>query len=195
MQIFLLTYSKLFRSIFEGVLNTLVDEKHEECEPNPYWPGIVTFLLENYMPIFPLWSGILLGDLKRYSVDLAVTLLSHKDLCQTRDTNCHAENWFGIVKNVILCRKRDLRPAEFITLMYNSLKEQYKEYILSNTLPQDVLTRPTKSSKDVSFAEERWAKRSGKRGNEHPAISVLHMICQCQKGNIHLNIIKILLKR
>jgi len=116
------------------------------------------------MPIFPLWSGILLGDLKRYAVDLAVTLPSHKDICQTRDTNCHAENWFWIVKNFILCRKHNLRPAEFITSMYTSLKGQYREYILNNSLPQDVLIRPRRSSKDVSFAVERWAKRSAKRG-------------------------------
>ncbi len=36
-------------------------------EDNPYFcPGIITFLFDTYLAIFPLWIGLLLGDLSRY---------------------------------------------------------------------------------------------------------------------------------
>lgn len=53
--------------------------------------------MDNYMAIYPLWSGVLLGNLKRNSSDKAEALSSPL-ISNTRDTNFHVEKWFGIVK-------------------------------------------------------------------------------------------------
>lgn len=54
-----------------------VKNNHYHC------PGIINVLLRTYMGIFPLWSGVLLGDLSRHCQE-SVT----KGTCKTRDTNC-----------------------------------------------------------------------------------------------------------
>ncbi|KAF3853925.1 hypothetical protein F7725_014613 [Dissostichus mawsoni] len=64
-------------------------------------PGVIDALLKNYMGIFPLWSGLLLGDLSRHRKGTSKKDGSHK----TRDTNCHVELWFGLVKHSILLKK------------------------------------------------------------------------------------------
>lgn len=64
-------------------------EKDEEGDPetshdegNPYfYPGIVDFLYENHLSIFPLWTALLLSDVKRFTTDKEV------------------ERWFGETVN------------------------------------------------------------------------------------------------
>ena len=53
-------------------------------------PGVIDALLKNYMGIFPLWSGLLLGDLSRHRKGTSKKDGSNK----TRDTNCHVELCF-----------------------------------------------------------------------------------------------------
>lgn len=114
--------------------------------------------MNNYMGIYPLWSGALLEDLRKHASDKENT--GHKsDSAKTRDTNCHVETWFGIVKNSILHKKRKFRPAEFIQRMYASLKGRYREHIINHSLPENLLVRPMRPKKTVVFAEENWAKR------------------------------------
>uniref|UniRef100_A0A0E9SPQ9 Uncharacterized protein n=1 Tax=Anguilla anguilla TaxID=7936 RepID=A0A0E9SPQ9_ANGAN len=46
---------------------------------------------EIYLAIFPLWSGLLLGDLRRYTSETEEMVHGPKN------TNFHVEKWFGIV--------------------------------------------------------------------------------------------------
>ena len=82
---------------------------------------------------------------------------------QTRDTNCHIENWFGILKQQSPQKKRCLRPPEFIRKMHGSLKGRYSEHILRHQLPEDLLIRPLSPKNNVDLAEERWAKLGSPR--------------------------------
>ncbi|KAL0199292.1 hypothetical protein M9458_007832, partial [Cirrhinus mrigala] len=139
-----------------------LEDENPQHEENPYYcPEVITFLLDNYMGIYPLWSGLLLGDLKRYAYDKAELPLPEHH--KKRDTNCHVEQWFCIVKTSILRKKTHLRPAHFIQAMYRSLKGRYKDYIMRNNLPDDILLRPHRPSSNVSFAEERWGRRASKK--------------------------------
>ncbi len=80
------------------VTSVLKEEKQQHSDDNPYYcPDMIDYLMDNYMAIYPLWSGVLLGNLKRYSSDKAEGL-SSPPISNTRDTNCHVEKWFGIVK-------------------------------------------------------------------------------------------------
>ncbi|KAL1277100.1 hypothetical protein QQF64_023773 [Cirrhinus molitorella] len=85
---------------------------------------------------------------------------SHKlDSVKTRDTNCHVEKWFGIVKSSILPKKRHVRPADFIQALYSSLKGRYMEHVLKNNLPENLLVRPIRPMKSPVFAKESWEKK------------------------------------
>ena len=120
-------------------------------------PEILKVLLGNYMGIFPLWSGAMLGDLRRYARDKTLDPDTSEE--QNRDTNCHVETWFGIVKHSILSKKKNLRPAEFIRTMYFYLKGRYIEHILTYNLPENILLKTIKPTKNVPQAEETWLKQ------------------------------------
>ena len=148
-------YTQRFQEAFQEAQATIGEAEEDENghQPNRYHcPEILKVLFSYYMGIFPLWSGAMLGDLRRYARDK--TLDQDTSLCdtssvsvQTRDTNCHVEAWFGIVKHSILSKKTTLRPAEFIRTMYSSLKGRYIEHILRHNLPENILLKPIKSKK------------------------------------------------
>lgn len=129
--------TRLFWSIFEGVLNTLKEEK-QECEENLYYClDIITFLLENYMAIFLLWSGYSKGTLKCILPILLwcchlhlLTSAQHEILTATQ------KNGLGLWKLPFFAKKYHLRPLELICAMFTSLEGQYREYILSYNLPK-----------------------------------------------------------
>ena len=49
----------------------------------------------------------------------------------THDTNKTVENWFRIVKNDILQKKKRLRPGNFVQIMAKSLTGRLREYNLT----------------------------------------------------------------
>ncbi len=139
-----------------------------------YCPGIINVLMSTYMGIFPLWSGILLGDLSRYSKE------SIKEI-KTRETNCHVEQWFSIVKNHILQRKRFLRPADLISKMFNSLQGRYKQHRMMYNI--DSL------SQDARFTHTHV----GFYGLRGLSIGVMvlyctNCMCYCPTPTLHLNL-------
>ncbi|CAM4608903.1 unnamed protein product [Leuciscus chuanchicus] len=82
-----------FSAFFQQIMKEVKEEEagDETClakEDNPYFcPGILTVLFDPYLAIYPLWSGLLLGDLTRYESceqDLVTTLtryqLSHRKM-------------------------------------------------------------------------------------------------------------------
>ncbi|XP_034064636.1 uncharacterized protein LOC117541546 isoform X2 [Gymnodraco acuticeps] len=148
-----------FRKVMEEVQGELEKEEVETPQDeNPYFcPGIVDVLFDNYLGIFPLWSGLLLGNLKRYATDTEEDTFGQS---KTRDTNCHVERWFGIVKHSILKKQRRLRPATFIRKMYGSLQGRYREHIMAHHLSEQLLLK-TLLPKDISQSKEGWAKRDG----------------------------------
>ncbi len=97
-------FTKEFAGVLDAVMSIEDPEEETEMGNNKYYcPGILDILMKDYIPIFPLWSGIMLGDLKRYNDRESIR--DDDDLQKTHDTNCHAENWFCIVKDKILQKK------------------------------------------------------------------------------------------
>ncbi|XDV39447.1 hypothetical protein PO909_008694 [Leuciscus waleckii] len=142
-----------FTHLFNGVLEKIRCTQTESGTNNEFYcPGIINFLMSNYMGIFPLWSGMLLGDLSRFSKE------SNKEI-KTKETNCHVEQWFSIVKNHILHRKRFLRPADFITKMFNSLQGRYTQHQMMHNLGSLSQVASPKHQ-TIDQQEEQWAKRS-----------------------------------
>lgn len=81
---------------------------------------------------------------------------------KTRDTNCHVEQYFGIVKHSILEKQRRLRPGAFVRKMYGSLQGRYREHIMAHIFSEHLLLRPI-SRKDITQSQEGWPKRDGSK--------------------------------
>lgn len=95
--------------------------------------GIINLLTGHYLGIFPLWSGIFLGNMAKYATDSTKPPEPTVE-AKTRDTNSHVECWFGILKNSILQRRRKMRPADFICRLHSSLQGRYREHIIGHGL-------------------------------------------------------------
>lgn len=152
-------FTKEFDSVLDTVMCNVDPEEETEIGNNKYHcPGILDFLMKDYMPIFPLWSGIMLGNLTRHN---AKESTDDDEVQKTHDTNCHAENWFCIVKYKILQKKLHHRPATFIQKMYASLQGRYREHILQHNLPDRILQKCFSVKKGgLEDSEEKWAKKS-----------------------------------
>ncbi|XP_048017998.1 uncharacterized protein LOC125249699 [Megalobrama amblycephala] len=147
-----------FQQIMEEVKEEMVDDGTGlATEDNPYFcPGILTVLFDTYLAIFPLWSGLLLGDLTRYECH-EQDMVTTKKLPKTRDTNCHTERWFGIVKHSIMHKGKKVNPGVFIRKMRKSLQERYREHIIKHELPQKLLCQPEEPL-NLDQSQETWKK-------------------------------------
>ncbi len=131
-------------------------------EDNPYFcPGIITFLFDTYLAIFPLWSGLLLGDLSRYESH-EEDLVTTKKQPKTRDTNCHIEKWFRIVKHSIMEKGKQNKPGTFIRKMHQSLKGRYTESNIQHNLPLKLLLQP-ETPVNLNQSQETWMKKNQER--------------------------------
>ncbi|XP_023197614.1 uncharacterized protein LOC111612128 isoform X1 [Xiphophorus maculatus] len=114
------------------------------------------------MGIIPLWSGMLLGDLTRYKTP---TSAATNKTSKSRETNCHVELWFGLVKKNILAKKKYLRPADFITKLYTSLQGRYVEHVMQHGLPDKLLDQTVRVlNKPADDPKEKWNKRESSAG-------------------------------
>lgn len=86
------------------------------------------------MYLYPVWSGSML---KREGI--------------TRDTNVDVENWFGVVKNTILQKKKNINAGLFIRKLHIQIKGRTAEF----SLPMHS-TKATE--KNLENLEEVWRK-------------------------------------
>ena len=72
-----------------------------------YTPQIVEFLLTYYMPLLPLWSGIILRTINSDG--------------NVPDSNAIVENWFRIVKHSIFNSETGIQAADFIRTISSNI--------------------------------------------------------------------------
>ncbi|XP_069136756.1 uncharacterized protein [Argopecten irradians] len=127
-----------------------------EKEPSNsfYCPEIVYILVKRFFPIYPLWSGLLLGSLGRYECDSESLPIETNE---TRHSNANVEAWFRIVKKDILKGKERLRPAKFASKLKRSINARIKEL----NLPEMRCAKRKRRTIDV--AEEKLSRKR-KRG-------------------------------
>ena len=130
-----------------------MSEKDIDGDNNPYHAHAkLKIILDLWMGIFPLWSGILLGDLRRYESGEGKKT---EPVVETRYTNCHVENYFGILKMDIPKRKK-LRPAEFIRRQYSIVKGKLSE--IETVKPSKKKTNRKEDKDD----QEQWRPKVDK---------------------------------
>ena len=77
--------------------NINIIKQHNIGEANPYYyPDLIRYLLAYYLPIFPLWSGIILGPQR---MSIGGNNYSH-------NSNAIVENWLRIVNIYLILNSK-----------------------------------------------------------------------------------------
>lgn len=100
-------FYKHFNQIIEPLQQELKDRICTTNEtPNEYYlPGFLRYLMEFYMPFFPLWSAIII---RCFSI--------------TEETNQPVESWFKTLKHFILQLKTRTQVARFVQQLAENIK-------------------------------------------------------------------------
>ena len=117
-----------------------------------YLPSLPEFLTTHYMPICPLWTGLIIGP-ALFPGKVNVTF-----------TNSIAENWMRIVKKNILKDETKLRPGDFIRRMYEGISGRIKAFDFAFLPISSKVLKKTKTKRIIndSQVEEIWERRKSK---------------------------------
>jgi len=118
---------------------------------NEYFCPQLFAILEEKLYMIPLWSGIMIrSEIENFKI-------------KTRLTNNPVENWFGQVKNHILCKIKKRLASVLVTLLYSRLLSKYYEYY--STLEKKVDQNKTEKEK-LNKLYEQWSDKNIKRKNK-----------------------------
>ena len=149
-------FGKHFQNIYNKcsnfIQNLSIKYMHHSFEENNelYLPDLPDFLATHYMPISPLWTGLMLGPIL-YPGKVDVTF-----------TNSIAENWMRIVKISILQNETKLRPGDFIRKVREGISGRIKAFDFAFLpISNKLIKRIKVENNDNTQVEEIWKR--GKR--------------------------------
>ena len=143
-------FGKHFQNIYYNKCSNSIQKIFFEENNEFYLPDLPDFLATHYMPISPLWTGLMLGPIL-YAGKVDVTF-----------TNSIAENWMRIVKISILQNETKLRPGDFIRNVRESISGRIKAFDFAFLPLSNKLIKRIKVEKnDNTQVEEIWKR--GKR--------------------------------
>ena len=122
---------------------------------------ILEYLLTYYMPILPLWTGVILS----------------KSCDESKASNPSAENWFRIVKHPILETKVNVRAGDFIRTMYDNIHDRISAFNFGFHPLAPKIFKSRKRKLEIQNEEdskEKWCRRS-----------------KCQKSYINPNLCRV----
>ena len=124
-----------------------------EVNSRYFLPDLPEYLVTHYMPICPLWTGMIIG----------ATLFPGK--LDVTFTNSIVGNWMKIVKHNILKDEIKLRPGDFIRKIYEGISGRIKAFDFAFLpISTKVLKRTKlKIESDNTQIEEIWERRKRKR--------------------------------
>ena len=113
-------------------------------------PNILKHILTYYMPLVPLWSGLILNIIKPDN--------------HPTDSNAPVENWFRIVKYSIFDGKLNIKAADFIRQIYPNIQERVAAFRFGFEAIAKKVFVPKKRKLSQAIPEEelcyeKWSKR------------------------------------
>ncbi|CAC5369043.1 unnamed protein product [Mytilus coruscus] len=126
-----------------------INEKDITKEKNVYCILPAMTVIDSYIPIFPMWSGIMLLEVEGI----------------TRDSNATIENWFRTMKENILQGRKRLAPGNFIRQIHKVIKGSVREY--EATMKPVLRKKGVKlqSTENIELHEETWKRKKNTNGN------------------------------
>ena len=153
-----------FGKYFERELTNCQDfiEKMEETysgrrdfEENSLYslPKLPIFLSTHYMPICPLWTGLILCRLSTSEQNLI-----------SKYSNAIIENWMRILKKIFLGNEIKMTPADFIRKVHERIQGRLKAFEFAfYPISSKIIRRVENDLTDKSQIEEVWEKRKRKK--------------------------------
>ena len=143
-----------FTKFFQNIRNATEVEQDSSSKSNTqYCPQFLDLFLKDYAGLFPLWSGVLLGNISRHFSEIEL----QEEPQMRHDTNNYVENWMGTVKKDFKPRSRHT-PGAFIRAQYRTVAGLLRQVNLKkpNVTPSK---RKRKMQKDT---EEKWKKKKSR---------------------------------
>ena len=129
---------------------------HEQMETSAtgsdncyYSPALVNYLLDHWLPLFPLWC-------------MAVSQLFSFELQDSWYSNAHVENWFAFVKSAHLRQSSigaRVKVNKFIQNQRETILKRLKRFNLSEERDRTKRKRKRGNAEEMHDAEEYWGKR------------------------------------
>ena len=138
-----------------------------------YSPEILEYILTYYMPLLPLWSGIILS---KVNIDGIST-----------DGNAEVENWFKIVKHCIFKSQNNMRVGDFIRCIFTHIGDRLASFEFAfQPLGHKVFKVKEKVREATNEEESReiWGKRKRKKNSYiHPKICTVDKVFEKLKDS------------
>ncbi|KAI6648693.1 hypothetical protein LOD99_7919 [Oopsacas minuta] len=144
-------FGKHFAYISKQCENAINNNHTKTFDSNPcYYPSLIEYILTYYLPILPLWSGIILGP---HSLSVGNNYSYY--------SNAIVENWMRIVKLDILNSKSNLRPGDFIRVLYPGITSRISAFNFTFHPRADKFFKGRKRIRDISEEKcnEEWSRK------------------------------------
>lgn len=145
-------YYEQFLNVYNQLLEDFPCANAETCEY--YQPGFILYLLNTWMPYFPLWSALVI---KQFNI--------------LRDSTSSVENWHRLVKHLIFGGEKKILAARFAQQQEKLLPNRLIDRDFSlETERQKLKPKSLPKERTDETAEEFWQRyppRHGKGKNTH----------------------------
>ncbi|KAI6651821.1 hypothetical protein LOD99_4700 [Oopsacas minuta] len=108
-------FGRYFEECYSNAIVKFPERK--QLVPNQngcYCPEILEYILTYYMPLLPLWSGIILSKVNINAI--------------STDSNAEVENWFKIVKHCIFKSQNNIRVGDFMRCLFTYIRDRLASF-------------------------------------------------------------------
>ncbi|XP_068222866.1 uncharacterized protein [Palaemon carinicauda] len=140
------------------------DTDSSDKEANPFFSlKYMEHILKFYLPLFPLWSALLLGDLTTFNPLYKM----HKNSLILAKTTALSENRFRIIKNLHLDDRTQSRIDVFSHMLYEATTSAQIIAARDCLKAPSLIGKHQKNTykKKTQLLQERWAKRKPQPAN------------------------------
>ncbi|CAF0975266.1 unnamed protein product [Brachionus calyciflorus] len=160
-------YGKYFTSYKKKILEEIKSYDHEAesttkvTELNEFYCPSLVEIIDNYMHILPLWTGICLTNLKYPKM----SPYYEKEI--TRLTNNGVENWFKILKNDILQKNKFVKPSILI-----GRHAPYMQSVLNKVVDKKEISKYLIIEETSLDACTEWFDKKNSKSSYHDSINI-----------------------
>jgi hypothetical protein len=164
-------------------------EEYKIHMENPYYnPAYLKHILSLYLPVAPIWSNLIMGNLARYGYQ-TVEPIEHCGCHNSRTTGI-SESRMKVTKNTVLGGEVSSRIDQVVQKLGSQIRQieiNYSNHYLQN------LTRNRNARKRNLLAEESWNKRGPSKPSttsiysEKPKVSLTNQVKKASKTKSNTN--------
>ncbi|CAF1070918.1 unnamed protein product [Brachionus calyciflorus] len=158
-------FGKYFTEFKKKILESDAEDDLSQSEKiNEFYSPQLVEIIDSYMYLVPLWTGMFITNLK-YS---KLSTVYENNI--TRFTNNSVENWFNILKNVILQKNRHVKPSFLI-----GLHAPYLKSIVNNVVDKKRVTKYITTEETPLDAITEWVDKKRTKSTYHDSVNIKNL--------------------